>query len=81
MAGITEKGQKPFIFIAVPQLRNTNGLGFVEKKRISTMIMQIVIIIIIEQKPCLIVETEVSAYRFKLSFFKPSLKVFKSFIF
>ena len=49
MAGITEKGQKPFIFIAVPQLRNTNGLGFVEKKkkRISTMIMQIVIIIII----------------------------------
>ena len=51
MAGITEKGQKPFIFIAVPQLRNKNGLGFVEKKkkkkRISTMIMQIVIIIII----------------------------------
>lgn len=33
MAGITEKGQKPFIFIAVPQLRNTNGLGFVEKKK------------------------------------------------
>ena len=32
MAGITEKGQKPFIFIAVPQLRNTNGLGFVAKK-------------------------------------------------
>ena len=33
MAGITEKVQKPFIFIAVPQLRNTNGLGFVEKKK------------------------------------------------
>ena len=33
MAGITEKGQKPFIFIAVPQLRNTNGLGFVAKKK------------------------------------------------
>ena len=33
MAGITEKGKKPFIFIAVPQLKKKNGLGFVKKKK------------------------------------------------
>ena len=33
MAGIIQKGQKRFIFMVVPQSRNTNGLGFVIKKK------------------------------------------------
>ena len=67
MAGIIEKRQKRLIFVVVSQLRNTNGLGFAKRNKKIRMVIMIIIMIML-QKPCLIVVTTVSACWFKVSF-------------
>ena len=50
MAGITQNGQKCLIFIVVPQLRIVVDTGFI-KKNDSKIILKMVIMMIIQQKP------------------------------